>query len=138
MEGTSTTPLTKKLGVRPGDTVWLHHAPAAFALDAAADVTIRRRRVTPVDVVVAFYARTAVFAREVDTLSRAVFPSASLWVAWPKAASGVSTDVSDHAVRALALPLGLVDNKVCALDETWSALRLMWRANLRHVAPDDA
>ena len=66
-----------------------------------------------------------------------IFPAGGLWIAWPKKASGVSTDLSDHAVRAAALPRGLVDNKVCALDETWSALRLVWRREKRVGAAKD-
>ena len=60
-----------------------------------------------------------------------VFPAGGLWIAWPKKASGVATDISDHVVRDVALPLNLVDNKVCALDETWTALRLVWRRDAR-------
>jgi hypothetical protein len=64
-----------------------------------------------------------------------VFPDGGLWIAWPKRASGVETDVTEGVVREVALPLGLVDNKVCAIDETWSGLRLVWRRELRPVGP---
>jgi hypothetical protein len=64
-------------------------------------------------------------------LGRAVFPSSSVWIAWPKKASGVPTDITEDTVREIALPLGLVDVKVCAIDETWSGLKLMWRKELR-------
>jgi hypothetical protein len=60
-----------------------------------------------------------------------VFPAGGLWVSWPKKASGVETDMTDHAVRGLAQPIGLVDNKVCAIDENWTALRLVWRRENR-------
>jgi hypothetical protein len=60
-----------------------------------------------------------------------VFPSGGLWVAWPKRASGVQTDMHEGVVREVALPLGLVDNKVCAIDETWSGLRVVWRREHR-------
>ncbi len=60
-----------------------------------------------------------------------IFPDGGLWIAWPKRASGVETDLSDEAVREVALPLGLVDNKVCAIDETWSGLRVVWRRERR-------
>jgi hypothetical protein len=60
-----------------------------------------------------------------------VFPSGSLWIAWPKRSSGVTTDMTDDAVRRLALARGLVDNKVCAVDDVWTALRLVWRRELR-------
>jgi len=73
----------------------------------------------------------AVLAREVPRLGRAVFPDASLWVAWPKKASGVPTDVTEDSIREVALPLGLVDNKVCAVSDVWSGLRLVWRKERR-------
>jgi hypothetical protein len=60
-----------------------------------------------------------------------IFPTVSLWITWPKRASRRTSDLSDHAVRGVALPLGLVDNKVCAVDDTWSALRLVWRRERR-------
>jgi hypothetical protein len=62
-----------------------------------------------------------------------VAPAGGLWVAWPKRSSGVDTDLTDHGVRACALPFGLVDNKVCAVDTTWTALRLVWRLDRRPV-----
>jgi hypothetical protein len=60
-----------------------------------------------------------------------IFPAGGLWIAWPKRTSGVATDITDHVIREEALPLGLVDNKVCAVDETWSGLRVVWRRELR-------
>ena len=135
MEGSSNTPLLRKLGVKPGDTVWLRHAPLSFSFSAPSGVTVRRRRGAAPDVVFAFYTRSSALDREIEELARAVFPSASLWVAWPKGTSGVATDLSDQVVRATALPLGLVDNKVCAIDDTWSGLRLVWRVSRRGTAP---
>ena len=67
---------------------------------------------------------------KIAALGKMIFPSGSLWVAWPKPASGVATDVSDHVV-GIALPLGLVDNKVCAIDDTWTGLRLVWHVENR-------
>jgi hypothetical protein len=87
--------------------------------------------------VVAFFTKTATLEDRLDALGAMIFPAGGLWIAWPKRASGVSTDLSDHAVRAAALPRGLVDNKVCALDETWSALRLVWRREKRGGAAKD-
>ena len=60
-----------------------------------------------------------------------MFPDRSLWIAWPKRSSGVTTDMTEDVIREVALPLGLVDNKVCAIDATWSGLRLVWRKELR-------
>ncbi len=131
MGARSNTTLAKKLGVKHGDTLWLHHAPSHFTLDIPPNVTIRRRRGARAEVVVAFFTHAATLAGEISDLSLAVFPTASLWIAWPKRASRLETDLSDHVVRDLALPLGLVDNKVCAIDETWSGLRLVWRVSHR-------
>jgi hypothetical protein len=68
---------------------------------------------------------------EIEARGQCVLPDGSLWVAWPKRTSGVATDLTDHAARALALPIGLVDNKVCAIDQTWTALRFVWRRDQR-------
>ncbi len=64
-------------------------------------------------------------------MGQMIFPSGALWIAWPKKTSGVSTDISDHTVRDIGLARGLVDNKVCAIDETWTALRMVWRVTRR-------
>jgi hypothetical protein len=82
-------------------------------------------------VVVAFFTRRRELERRFPSLSRAIFPAGALWVAWPKRASGVDTDLTEDAVREVALPAGLVDNKVCAIDATWSGLRLVHRLENR-------
>ena len=66
-----------------------------------------------------------------ERLSAMVHPDGGLWIAWPKRSSGVATDVTDHVIRHLALGLGLVDNKVCAIDDTWTGLRIVWRVGNR-------
>jgi hypothetical protein len=85
----------------------------------------------PLDVVVLFVRRRSELRQRIDALARAVHPAGGLWIAWPKRASGVRTDMTEDAVRELALPRGLVDNKVCAIDSTWSGLRLVWRRENR-------
>ncbi len=120
-------PLATKLGIRPGDVVALLQAPADLALDLPPGVTVRRRAAGRADVVVHFETRSARLARRLDALATMVRPAGGLWIAWPKRSSGVATDLTDHAVRALALERGLVDNKVCAVDDTWTGLRLVWR-----------
>jgi hypothetical protein len=82
-------------------------------------------------VVVAFFTRRADYERRVEALGRVIFPAGGLWIAWPKRASGLATDMSDEVVRQVALPRGLVDNKVCAIDATWSGLRVVWRLERR-------
>jgi hypothetical protein len=69
--------------------------------------------------------------RRIEALARVIHPAGGLWIAWPKRASGVPTDMTEDVVREVALPLGLVDNKVCAIDQTWSGLRLVWRRENR-------
>lgn len=132
--GYSGTPLATKLGIKPSSTVRLVGAPEHFeeALGPLPDgVRVRRAGPFRADVVVLFTTSYAALADRVEPLGRAVHPDGSLWVAWPKKASGVATDVTEDAVREVALPLGLVDNKVCAVTDVWSGLRLVWRKERR-------
>ncbi|MCU1362747.1 MAG: hypothetical protein JWM55_575 [Acidimicrobiaceae bacterium] len=131
MESHSSASLGTKLGVTSGCSLKLLHAPSALEWDLDPGVSVTRTRRGRADVVVAFYTAASTLSREIESLSRLVFPSASLWIAWPKRSSGVVTDLSDHATRDIALPLGLVDNKVCAIDATWTALRFVWRLERR-------
>ena len=132
--GYSGTPLAKKLGITEGTTLALLTAPPGWAIDLPPDVVVKRRAGGPVDVAVAFFTSAAILEKRLDALAAMIFPAGGLWIAWPKKASGVATDLGDNAVRAAALPRGLVDNKVCALDATWSALRLVWRRENRAAA----
>ena len=93
-----------------------------------------RRRMAPrqrPDVVVWFVSRRFELERRLGGIRRQMAPATSLWVAWPKKTSGVAADMTENAIREVALPTGLVDNKVCAIDETWSALRLVIRLEHR-------
>lgn len=132
--GYSGTPLAAKLGIGPGAAVRLVGAPEGFEdlLAPLPDgVAVRRRGPLRADVVVLFTTSYAALAREVPRLGEAVFPANALWVAWPKRSSGVATDVTEDSIREVALPLGLVDNKVCAVSDVWSGLRLVWRKERR-------
>ena len=129
--GYSGTPVAKKLGVAEGTTLALVAAPSGWAIDLPPRVAVRRRAGSHADVVVAFFTEAQKLDDRLDALGAMIFPAGGLWIAWPKKASGRATDLSDNAIRAAALPRGLVDNKVCALDETWSALRLVWRREKR-------
>jgi hypothetical protein len=82
---------------------------------------------TQFDVIVFFAPKVADVTRRLPALKARLDPAGGLWMAWPKKASGMATDVSETAVRALGLAAGLVDNKVCAIDETWSGLRFVYR-----------
>ncbi len=129
--GYSGTPLATKLGIKPGSTLRLVGAPDTLDLALPDGVTTRTSGPYAADVVVFFTAERADLARRIEALGRAVFPDKALWVAWAKRASGVATDMTEDVVREVALPLGLVDNKVCAVDDVWSGLRLVWRKERR-------
>ena len=128
--GYSGTPLPRKLGIRPGARVALIGAPDGFdtVLGAVPDgVDVRTRLRGRFDVIVAFATRRAVLVRRLEALTGALEPDGGLWLAWPKRSSGVATDLAETEVRALGLGTGLVDNKVCAIDQTWSGLRFVYR-----------
>ena len=130
VSGYSGTPLPRKLGIKPGSVIGLSKAPPELdvALGELPDgVTVRRRAGGRLDVAVAFFTRRAELERRLPALARTIHPDGGLWIAWPKRASGVPTDVTEDVVRDLGLAAGLVDNKVCAIDETWSGLRLVYR-----------
>lgn len=132
--GYSGTPLPRKLGIKDGHVVALLNAPDnidSTLVPMPVEVQIRTDLRSKPDVAVAFFARRRDFSGRVDALGRAVFPASAVWIAWPKKASGVPTDITEDTVREVALPLGLVDVKVCAIDDTWSGLKLMWRKELR-------
>ena len=129
--GYSGTPLPRKLGVKPGHRVMLLAAPEGFEDDTLGelpeDVTVSRRARGKADVIVSFHTERAELARRLPALRKAMEPAAGLWIAWPKRASKVPTDLTEDVVRELALANVLVDNKVAALDEKWSGLRLVIR-----------
>jgi hypothetical protein len=136
--GYSGTPLAKKLGIKEGSDVVLVAPPPGWAVPDLPDaVTVRATRRVPVtrsvapDVVVAFFRTLATLQRDLAPLGQVVFPAGGLWVAWPRKAGGHTSDISENDIRDVALPLGLVDNKVAALDEDWSGLRVVWRRELR-------
>jgi hypothetical protein len=135
--GYSGTPLAGKLGIKEGHRLGLLDAPDGFADALAADgglplaVTVRTAARGPLDVIVAFHTSRRRLERRFDALVKALERDGGLWVAWPKRASRVPTDMTEDVVREVALPRGLVDNKVCAIDDTWSGLRVVWRRELR-------
>jgi hypothetical protein len=131
MSGYSGTPLPKKLGIKPGHRVLLLSAPEHFESGTLGalpdDVKVARRLSGTADVIVSFHTDRADLAKRMPKLREAMEPAAGLWIAWPKRASKVPTDLTEDVVRELALENVLVDNKVAALDETWSGLRLVIR-----------
>jgi hypothetical protein len=137
--GYSGTPLPKKLGIKEGYAVALLRPPSDFRRtlgELPSGVTLQSGLAGQVsfDVVVAFITKRSQLERQLASIRRRMTPAAGLWVAWPKKASGVSADITDDVVREIALPTGLVDNKVCAIDATWSGLRLVIRIKDRRRA----
>ena len=142
MAGYSGTPLPQKLGIKEGHRVALVGAPAGFDLGALpvgaavqAGLGGRGKALPPLDVIVAFVKQRAELAARLDDCRPRLAQAGGLWIAWPKKASGVATDIVEDTIRELALPTGLVDNKVCAIDDTWSGLRLVIRKELRAPGP---
>ena len=131
--GYSGTPLPAKLGIGPGQRAWLVDVPAEVGarLDASLAQTTRLARIAPFDLALVFVTSRAALSRALDRAAPKLDDAGMIWIAWPKKASGVKTDVTEDAVRADALPRGLVDVKVCAIDATWSGLKLVRRRELR-------
>ena len=135
--GYSGTPLPTKLGIKPGHRVLLDSAPAGFEDELLVPLpegvaVSRRAGKTPYDVVVAFRTDTADAHEEPRARHRTRIPKhGALWIAWPKKSSGIVTDITEDVVRREALEIGVVDVKVCAIDATWSGLKLVYRTTDR-------
>src|SRR3954451_20498051 len=129
--GYSGTPLPRKLGIKRRNRVLLLSAPEGFEAETLGElpdgVRVARRTSGRADVIVSFHERRADLARRMPQLRERMEPAARLWIAWPKRASGVPTDLTENVVRELALANRLVDNKVAAVDDTWSGLQLVIR-----------
>jgi hypothetical protein len=132
--GYSGTPLVRKLGVRAGMRVVLLQAPPGL-LDRLAplpDAVVVESRLQPqAQLVLLFVTRRIELVSRLDALRNAIAPDGMLWVCWPKKASRVPTDVTGDVIREVVLPTGLVDVKVCAVDEIWSGLKIVVRRELR-------
>jgi hypothetical protein len=134
MAGYSGTPLAQKLGIKPEQTVVVIDEPTNYRnlLGQAADrVTFSRRVGNGAPFVHFFATRRAELEKRLKQLRIQISDSGTVWVSWPKKSSGVPTDVTEDVIRDVALPLGFVDVKVCAVDETWSGLKLMIRRKQR-------
>jgi hypothetical protein len=134
MAGYSATPLIKKLGISEGTTAIALNAPANYRRllgPLPAGARILDRVTAPCGFVHLFVTTRANLEKRLGRLRKQLAEMGTLWVSWPKKSARVPTDVTEDVIRAVALPLGLVDIKVCAVDETWSALKLMIRRELR-------
>ncbi|HEY7263433.1 MAG TPA: DUF3052 family protein [Trebonia sp.] len=121
----------RKLGLKPGHRVALDEPPAGWQLREPPDGLRGPDPDGAADVIVAFFRAGAEIPDRLPALARRIFPAGALWAAWPRRAAGHHSDITDNVVREHALDLGLVDVKVAAIDEDWSALRLVWRARNR-------
>jgi len=124
-------PQAAKLGLRPGQRIHLHHPPPGWDFADPPDGLADAGPDGPADLIVAFFGARAEIAGELRGLARRIYPAGTLWAAWPRRAAGHRSDITDAVIRTEALPIGLVDVKVAAIDGDWSALRLVWRAEHR-------
>jgi hypothetical protein len=132
MAGYSKTPLPKKLGIKPNAVLALVNAPADFLatlgeLPPGVEVPEHSARLTGIDVIVFFTQNRTDLSRRFAALAKQLDPAGGFWIAWPKKTSGVETDLNENIIRDIGLKVGLVDNKVCAIDDTWSGLRFVVR-----------
>jgi hypothetical protein len=131
--GYSGKPIWQKLGLDAKHRVLVRGAPSDYAALVgirAADLTLATPR-GAFDLAHVFETSASALKREIETLAKRLPAAGTIWVSWPKKASKVATDITEDTVRAIALPLGLVDVKVCAIDATWSGLKLVWRREHR-------
>lgn len=130
MAGYSKRSLVDKLGIKPGASVLILGAPKGYAKTLgplSRDIAVARRPRPGLDFIHLFATRRADLERRFAALHKALAPAGMLWISWPKKAAGVPTDVTEDVVREVALARGLVDVKVCAVDDTWSGLKLVRR-----------
>jgi len=128
MAGYSGKPLTQKLGIKPGFCIFVDGAPSAYGGivgQLPAGATLAARLKAPLDMVHVFATQAAGLGGRLRSYRAAIAPDGMIWVSWPKKSSGVVTDLSDVVVRDTALPPGLVDIKVCAIDDIWSGLKFV-------------
>jgi hypothetical protein len=134
MAGYSSTPLAQKLGIKPNGRLVTIGAPgnyAALVEPLPAGVTVGRRTSWATDIVHLFVTRRSDMEGRLPVLIELMRPDTAIWVSWPKKTAKASTDVTEQTIRDVALPLGLVDVKVCAVDDVWSALKLVIRKDRR-------
>lgn len=129
--GYSGTPLPRKLGVKPGARALVVGAPGDEPELFEPGVKVLSRAIAPLDAAIVFARSRHDLERRLPALRAKLHPDGMIWVAWPKRASGVQTDVTEDVVRDLALAGDLVDVKVCAIDQTWSGLKLVVRREAR-------
>jgi len=133
MAGYSGTPLAQKLGIKPGSAIFVVAAPGHYdeLLAPLPEGVKRVRKIDAADVAHFFETSRARMDKDLRAAVAKMQQDAAIWISWPKKAAKLATDITEDTVREVALPLGLVDIKVCAVDETWSGLKLVIRKELR-------
>ncbi len=131
MGGWSGTSQARKLGLRPGQQLGYHRPPTGWELQDAPEDLTTVQGTAAADVILAFFTEANQLTGQLADLGQRVYPDGAVWVMWPRRATGHISDITENLIRDLALPLGLVDVKVAAVDEDWSGLRLVWRKNKR-------
>ena len=130
--GYSGTPLAKKLGLKPGQTAWFAGMPASVRAEIGDVGVVENDGPVPgLDVAHVFVAERSELERLLADLRGKLAPDGMAWVSWPKKAANVPTDITENVIREVALPMGWVDVKVCAVDAIWSGLKLVIRKTLR-------
>jgi hypothetical protein len=129
MAGYSGTPLVKKLGIRPGFNITFVNPPTGYAkeLDLPSEVTVNSRSRQLLDFAQLFVKREKELKRKFSEYAKRLNAAGMIWVSWPKKSSGVTTDLTEDTVRAIGLAAGLVDVKICAVDDVWSGLKFVFR-----------
>lgn len=130
MAGYSSTPLAKKLGIKEGSRIALVNAPKDFQSELGElpdRVEFVKRPTKSLDIVLFFVVSERALARDFAKLAEKLTTNGMIWIAWPKKSSGVTTDLSFERVQRIGLDAGLVDVKICAIDETWSGLKFVYR-----------
>lgn len=121
----------RKLGIKPGQRVHIDHPPPGWQLSQPPAGLEQAGPGEQADLVISFFRAAAELPVRLPALARRIYPDGALWVAWPRRAGGHASDITDNVVREHALPLGVVDVKVTAIDDDWSGLRLVWRRERR-------
>jgi Protein of unknown function (DUF3052) len=125
--GYSGTPQARKLGLKPGQRVALDHPPPRWLLTEPPPELTYVDAPEPADVVISFFGAAGELPDRLPGLVKRIYPGGALWVAWPRRAGGHHSDITDNVIREHALPLGVVDVKVAAIDDDWSGVRVVWR-----------
>jgi hypothetical protein len=130
--GYSGTPQARKLGIKPGQRIYLDHPPSRWRLSDPPPDVVYAKASEPCDLVISFFTAADQLAVRLPDLAQRIFPDGALWVAWPRRAGGHQSDITDNIIRECALTLGIVDVKVAAIDDDWSGQRYVWRVANRN------